>query len=173
MKNIFLLMILFNFIFASFLDNLKTFSADFSQIIDGEIGAASVKYEGELIASNNNAKWTYNTPIKKEIYINNGKVFIYEPMMNEVIISNIDNNLDFLNLLRNLKKVENEIYKGVVEDIEYVLIFKDNLPYNLNYIDGLGNRVNIFFKNVKINEIINSSLFEFIIPNDADIIETK
>lgn len=155
-----------------FADNITTFKANFKQIVRGERGSSEVIYYGNMIAnSENKARWIYTKPIKKEVYINEDLIQIYEPLINEVTLLNTTNELDFLSLLKKLKQISKDTYRATIDNVLYTLNFKDNLPYSLEYKDSLENTINIILLDVLLNEDINKADFIFEIPKDADIVQ--
>ena len=54
--------------------NFNTFSSDFIQIVKSK--NSTLSYSGHFILSKDQAYWSYDTPSKKEIYINNNPFYI-------------------------------------------------------------------------------------------------
>ncbi len=56
--------------------NFNTFSSNFTQIVKSK--NSTLSYSGHFILSKDQAYWSYDTPSKKEIYINKNQVTIVE-----------------------------------------------------------------------------------------------
>ncbi|PAF51351.1 hypothetical protein BKH43_01550 [Helicobacter sp. 13S00401-1] len=170
-KYVAFLVLLFSLSFGSPLTNIKTFKANFTQEIKGEVGAKSIFYQGSLEATSDNlALWNYTLPFKKQVYIEHGKAYIYEPMLNQVTIGSFDSQADFLGVLKNAKKIDEDTYEATINKHVYTLKLKDSKPYILSYKDDLGNEAIIVFKNVEINKDLKATDFDFHIPEDAEIV---
>ena len=86
------------------LDNLNSFQADFMQSVTDDKNA-TLHYSGSITAQKpQNVLWKYTTPIKKSIYINQNRITIVEPEIEQVIIKDLDTNLDFFTMMQNAKK---------------------------------------------------------------------
>ncbi|PAF44973.1 LolA-like outer membrane lipoprotein chaperone [Helicobacter sp. 11S02629-2] len=157
--------------FGETLTHIKSFKANFTQEIQGEIGAKSIFYKGTLEATSTNlALWNYTLPFKKQVYIEHGKAYIYEPMLNQVTIGSFDSQADFLGVLKNAKKIDENTYEATINKHVYTLKLKDSKPFTLSYTDDLGNNAIITFSNVKLNEKLDKADFDFKIPEDAEIV---
>ncbi|EOH1440993.1 LolA-like outer membrane lipoprotein chaperone, partial [Campylobacter jejuni] len=69
--------------------NFNTFSSNFTQIVKSK--NSTLSYSGHFILSKDQAYWSYDTPSKKEIYINKNQVTIVEHDLEQVIFSHLDN----------------------------------------------------------------------------------
>jgi len=171
MKKLIFLMFIFSLeVFGGVLQDLKTFSADFTQQIDDKENKI-VTYKGKLFAKKpQTALWKYMKPIQKDVYINNHSVVIIEPDLEQVIMRNIKNDFNFFELLENAKKIGTNKYIAHYNDFEFTLIFNGKDIEKLLYKDNFENLVTITFSNQKYNEKINSSLFQPKIPKEYDVI---
>lgn len=151
--------------------NLKSLKADFKQEIKGERGAIPVIYEGRFYAANNKVKWEYLTPLKKEIYLEKSAAYIYEPALKQVTLGKLKENIDFIQILKRVKKNAKGEYETTIADVKYTLIAKDSKPYLLSYIDSLDNQIRILFTNVQMNVAIDANVFLFQPPDDVEYID--
>lgn len=164
-----LFIVLPNFLF-SYGENIKSIQADFEQITISH--SSNIKYIGKFYAkSPGSIKWIYETPIQKEIYINNKKSVIYEPMLEQVYEENNNRNIDFFSILKDAKPSSEGKLKAVVENNEFILELKNNIPYKLSFQDEFSNTIEILFKNVKLNQKIDDKEFKFIAPSNVDIVK--
>jgi len=156
---------------ASDFKNLKTFEASFVQTITNSSGNEA-KYKGSIyIKEPNKIKWQYKDPIKKSVYMKKYTVTIIEPELEQVIITKLDKEINILNLLKNSKKISNNIYTSDFNNIQYRLTLKNKKLQQISYQDELENNVVISFKNVKQNQKINNKIFKFTIPLEFDVIK--
>lgn len=167
-KNIFIFLTVF-IVYAKSLDikNIKTIKADFIQSINSD--NKTIKYRGIVYANSDfMAYWRYDSPIKKEIYINKNKIIIYEIDTKQAIISN-DVKIDFIKLLENAKEQGGELI-SIINNIQFNITIKDEKPYIIEYIDELDNKISITLNNVTINKQINKDIFNPKLPKDIEII---
>lgn len=171
----FLLSIIFGFTFLSaYGENLNSFEAKFIQTTYQ--GKEKIIYQGSLIAKRPHmAKWIYTLPLKKEIYLNENMVLVYEPALFQATISKLDQNIDFFSIIKQAKlesSTQNiSIYGAKIGDTLYHLEIKDDLPYRIIYNDALDNRVEVQFSLQKINIQMPDSTFIFHPPEGIDFIE--
>lgn len=155
------------------LKDIKTFSADFTQILySNDEGAQNkITYQGKIQAlAPSNLRWSYQTPIPKEIFIQEGVMIVYEPKLKQAIFTRLQENINLLYLLKNAKKITENHYEAIISEQKYDLLLENGIPAKISFSDSLGNQVEICFKNAKINSTIDSALFEFKPTSEIDII---
>lgn len=154
---------------ASVLD-MDSFEAEFKQTITDE-KAKVLTYTGSVVASKPNyALWKYEAPITKEIYINQNRVIVIEPEIEQVIYKRIDTNLDFLQIMKLAKEIEPNKYKAVFQNVVYIISVKESQIGSITYKDSFDNAIAITFSKQKQNHKIAQELFNPKIPADFDII---
>ena len=95
-----------------FAENLNTFSAHFVQTVTDDKNTV-IKYSGDIKAKRPDmAMWNYVQPVKKEIYIRNEDLVIIEPEIEQVIMKKVGNTIAFFEMLKNAKKVNDNLYKA-------------------------------------------------------------
>ncbi|MDD2357011.1 MAG: LolA-like outer membrane lipoprotein chaperone [Thiovulaceae bacterium] len=153
-----------------FAENLNTFSAHFVQtVVDDK--KTTIKYNGDIKAKRPNmAMWNYTNPVKKEIYINSSDLVIIEPEIEQVILKKVGNTIAFFEMLKNAKKVNNELYKATYEKLKIDIHVKANKIDSITYLDELENRVTIQFTNQVENQKMDDKVFSAKIPADFDIV---
>lgn len=167
-------LILFSFsLFAyssSDIKNLESFYSNFKQ----EITSSSknvIEYKGKVfIKKNGKILWKYETPVIKNVYIDNSMAIVDEPDLEQVIFTQLQSEINIIKLLNDAKKVDNETLTSTIEDIKYTIKSKDNKIEKILYQDTLDNSVEILFSNVVQNESISDDIFKFIIPSHYDVI---
>ncbi|MCE3040406.1 LolA-like outer membrane lipoprotein chaperone [Helicobacter anatolicus] len=150
--------------------NITSIEANFLQVTYQ--GEEKITYSGILYAKTPNfAKWVYQNPLKKEIYLNGNEVAIYEPMLEQVTLSTLTQKNDFFTILHAAKLGEDGNYHAIIANTHYTLILKNNIPYQIHFVDELQNTIKITLKNVKTNITIPDNTFIFTPPPHIDIIK--
>ena len=169
MKHILLSILLSTFLFAS-LDNIKSFEADFIQMVTDDKGKV-LTYNGSVIASKpQNALWDYTKPITKKIYINSQSVTVIEPEIEQVIIRRIESNFDFFNMIKKAKKTGENSYLAIFKSSEFIIETEKSLIKSISYSDEFENSVQILFENQRQNRDINKTIYIPNIPVEFDVI---
>lgn len=155
---------------SSDIKNLESFYGNFKQ----EITSSSknvIAYKGKVfIKKNGKILWKYETPVIKNVYIDNSMAIVDEPDLEQAIFTQLQSEINIIKLLNDAKKVDNETLTSTIEDIKYTIKSKDNKIEKILYKDMLDNSVEIVFSNVVQNEDISDDIFKFIIPSHYDVI---
>lgn len=169
--------LLFTLIFASSLiastnlSSLKSFKADFTQIVVNESNK-SIEYKGEVFIKNSGkVLWKYKTPILKNVYLINDQVIVDEPELEQAIYTKLEQTIDMIKLLKEAKKIDKDLYQANLYEIDYFITLKEGKIRSLAYKDQLANRVSINFSNIEQNIKISDEIFNFLPPKYYDIIE--
>ncbi|HIV49476.1 LolA-like outer membrane lipoprotein chaperone [uncultured Helicobacter sp.] len=160
--------------------NLKSLKADFEQIIITEDGAEA-SYFGTLEAkAPNKAKWVYEPPMQKEVYVNEGKISVYEPPLKQVHISTLTTQSDVFEIL---EKATPEVdsagkptgrYTTTLNETLYTITFSTKgLLQEISYRDSLQQTTRIIFSRHTLNPKIADLVFVFTPPKDVDVIVAK
>ncbi len=152
--------------------NLETFTATFSQNITS-LNGKSIKYKGEVFIKNTGKiLWKYKDPVEKNVFVINNYVIIDEPELEQAIYTQLENEINIINLLKTSTKIEENKYITKVDNTEYLILTKkdENNISKIQYKDKLDNNIEIIFNNVKQNEKINEEVFRFTAPDYYDII---
>ncbi len=159
-----------NLLFALDFRDKTSFEASFEQSIVNSSNS-EILYGGKLfIKEPSQVLWRYETPIQKDVYINDTEVVIIEPELEQVIVSRLQKELNILKLLNDAKKINENKYEADLYDTKYFLEIKDNELEKISYKDELDNSVTISFKNIRSNHQIPNEVFKYTIPNDYDIL---
>lgn len=153
--------------------NLNAMSADFIQYQTNQ-EKQELYYTGSFVAlSPYFAKWEYKQPFKKIVYLNDKTLISYEPLLQQVVYTKINQKLNFLKIIQNAKQDDGDknLFISEVEGQSYRLFVQDKIPVRLEYEDALGNFIVIEFKNVVLNPKISEETFLFSPPQDVDIIK--
>lgn len=171
-KNIIIFLFILNTtLIANDFKNLKTFEASFTQTITNSSGN-EVKYEGLLyIQEPDKIKWIYQNPIEKFVYIKKNRVTIIEPELEQAIVTQLDKEINILNLLKNSQKISGNLFLSHFNNIDYSLTLENKKLKQISYKDELENDVLISFEKIQQNHKIDQKIFNFLIPLEFDIIK--
>lgn len=155
---------------------LESFQADFTQTVsnkeESNVSQKPIEYQGKILAkSPNMALWEYTAPIPKSIYIKGPEVIIYEPLLEQATVSSIKENIDLFHLVGNAKEIRPNLYLShILEQDYYLSVSSEGVLQSIEFSDKLGNVVNITFKEIVVNEPIDSLLFEFAPKSSVDLL---
>ncbi|RAX56704.1 hypothetical protein CCZ01_08645 [Helicobacter monodelphidis] len=157
-------------VFGAF-ENLKSLEGDFIQTIVTSEGE-QVSYKGYLYMKKPHfVRWNYIEPTPKELFSDGKKALIYEPLLEQVTLLNINQKmLNFSTLLSKAKKGEDGKFYANIENTEYVVsVDKKGIPMLIAYQDEFENKINIIIQNYKSNHNIPNNTFTFTPPKGVDL----
>ena len=155
--------------FAS-INTIESFDADFIQSVTDDKNKV-ITYSGHITAAKpKSAIWHYIEPVNKTIYINAYEVTIVEPEIEQVIVRTIESNFDFFNMIRDAKKVKQDLYEAKYKDSNFIIKTQNNLIKSISYIDEFENNVEIVFDKQKQNKKIDLKYFIPKYPLEFDLI---
>ncbi len=170
MKIIILSLIFLINLFGAF-EDVNTFKANFKQVIINEQNK-TIEYEGEVyIKKPNFAFWEYKKPVIKQVYLIEQEVTIVEPELEQIIFTKVEENIDFLQILKNAKKTSSQSYEALIKDERYFLFMENNLLKKVQFNDKMDNKVSIEFFNQQKNVNIEDKIFIPLVPEEFDIIK--
>lgn len=150
--------------------HLKTFSADFTQTISGA-KHSKIGYSGTIKAKlPNMIKWDYIKPIKKTVYVNNDQITIIQPLIQQAIVTNINNTLPFFSIVKNAKQIAPNRYQTLFNKTKIYLTTNKNKIVSIMYHDQLQNKVTITFTHQEQNKRLSNQIFHAVIPSSYDVI---
>jgi outer membrane lipoprotein carrier protein len=174
------------------LSQAKTLTARFSQLtLDGS-GTQLQETAGELSLKRPGLfRWHTDAPAEQVLVSNGQKVWLYDPDLNQVTIQVMDQRLTHtpaLLLSGDVSKISENFevsYKEGGSVVDFVLkpkakdslfdnlrlSFRSGVINDMQLIDSVGQRTNILFLGVKMNEPIETAQFTFAVPAGADVIE--
>lgn len=155
---------------AQSLQNITSISADFTQEIKSDENEGAIKYSGSLVArADSKAYWRYESPMKKEIFVDKKRIMIYEPEFEQVIVSDkVD--LDFVAILNAVQKKGDSQWESVVNNQKFIITMQGDKPHKISYKDELDNEVVITLKRVVLNQKFGDEVFVFRMPSSAEVI---
>ena len=180
---------------ASFADieqiDFETMSASFEQIIGSDKNSKENISKGYLVIKKPDYMlWHINDPTEKVIIFKEGLISIYDPDLNQVIKTEIDEfkEANWIRILMGESElIENYEQKIDVFDshtlVRFESLFKDPIgnAFTIKIKEGLieyidieqseRERIYIALQDIDINEKIDVQYFDGLIPNDVDVIE--
>jgi outer membrane lipoprotein-sorting protein len=151
--------------------DFNSYEANFIQTITNNTNNI-IKYTGKIYVQNNsNILWQYLKPVAKSVYIIGKKVYIEEPELEQVIISNIHKELNLFNIINNSTKIKENIFQNSINNITYTIKIKDKKLISINYIDEIDNKIEILFLNGLKDYPLEKGLFDYVPPFYYDIIK--
>jgi len=177
-----------------FLKNFKSLEAKFVQRLINENGKVLEKTDGILyLQQPGKFHWSYLNPYKQEIISDGAVLWVFDEDLEQVTITDIGNTIEKTPAGIILKN--DSIYKhfvqvdmGIIEGFDWIeLTPKDinaqyrniRLGFNQDKLgmmiieDYLGQTTRIDFSDVKKNPELSSALFNFEIPDTADVIDER
>jgi outer membrane lipoprotein carrier protein len=174
------------------LSQAKTLTARFSQLtLDGS-GSQLQETAGELALQRPGLfRWHTDAPAEQLLVSNGQKVWLFDPDLNQVTIQVLDQRLTHtpaLLLSGDVSKISENFsvtFKEGGSVVDFILkpkakdslfdnlrlSFRSGVINDMQLIDSVGQRTNILFLGVKMNQPIVASQFTFSVPAGADVIE--
>ena len=176
----------------AFISSSKTLTADFKQISFDEQGSPTQTSFGLFYLQRpGKFRWDYQKPYIQEIVSNAGKVWFFDADLEQVTIKKLDQSLGStpaLLLTGEVSLEENFTLEkqGTDADMVWIKLLPKNEESGFNYIliglekgrlagmelsDSFGQLTRIYFSEVKTNINIDPDVFEFTVPEGADVFE--
>jgi len=174
------------------LDRAQTLSGRFSQLtLDGS-GTQLQETSGQLALKRPGLfRWHTDAPQEQLLVSNGQKVWLYDPDLMQVTIQTLDQRLTHtpaLLLSGDVSKIRENFeitFKEGGDVVDFILkpkakdslfdssIGRTDFPQgnHMQLIDSIGQRTNILFREVKMNQPLDAAQFNFEVPPGADVIE--
>ncbi|MBU0809337.1 outer membrane lipoprotein chaperone LolA [Pseudomonas sp. GWSMS-1] len=174
------------------LNQAQTITARFSQLtLDGS-GTQLQETAGQLVLKRPGLfRWHTDAPMEQLLVSNGEKVWLYDPDLLQVTIQALDQRLTHtpaLLLSGDVSKIRENFdisHKEGGNVVDFILkpkskdtlfdslrlSFRNNVLNDMQLIDSIGQRTNILFLNVKMNEPQDNAQFTFDVPAGADVIQ--
>lgn len=171
---------------------LQNMSADFQQTVVEADGTVLQKTSGKMaLARPNKFSWQTTSGIEQLIITNGERLWIYDPQLKQVTIRSLTASINQTPLLLIMNSSGNLNKNFIIEKIKstdgkdwfrlksknkndvftsITVVFSGVEIQQLFFVNQLGQKTNLIFTNIKINQknIIN---FNFLIPKDVDVID--
>ncbi|MET1076507.1 MAG: outer membrane lipoprotein chaperone LolA [Pseudomonas sp.] len=174
------------------LNQAQTITARFSQLtLDGS-GTQLQETAGELALKRPGLfRWHTDEPQQQLLVSNGEKVWLYDPDLEQVTIQTLDKRLTHtpaLLLSGDVSQIQENFeisHKEGGDVVDFTLkpkakdslfdslrlSFRNGVVNDMQLIDTIGQRTNILFLNVKMNEKLDIKQFTFEVPEGTDVIE--
>jgi outer membrane lipoprotein carrier protein len=174
------------------LSQAKTLTGRFSQLtLDGS-GTQLQETAGEMALQRPGLfRWHTDAPAEQLLVSNGQKVWLYDPDLQQVTIQVMDQRLTHtpaLLLSGDVSKISENFevtFKEGGSVVDFILkpkakdslfdnlrlSFRNSVINDMQLVDSVGQRTNILFLGVKMNEPVSASQFSFEIPAGVDVIE--
>ncbi|MCQ4346496.1 outer membrane lipoprotein chaperone LolA [Pseudomonas stutzeri] len=176
------------------LGQAQTLSGRFSQLtLDGS-GTQLQEASGEMrLKRPGLLRWHTDAPMEQLLVSNGEKVWLYDPDLEQVTVQALDQRMTHtpaLLLSGDVSKIRENftishreggsvvdfILKPKAKDTLFDtlrLSFRNGVINDMQLIDSIGQRTNILFLGVRLNEPLPDGLFTFQVPEGADVIEEQ
>lgn len=148
--------------------NFKNFSSDFSQSVSSK--NSKIDYSGHFILTQDKAFWSYDKPLKKEIYIDKNEIVIVEHDLEQVIFSTLDKTPNLNEIFKLAKKISPNEFEAKYENIVYRISLENNEVKSISYKDEFENDIFITLSRQSKNTKINEAVFTPKIPQSYDLV---
>lgn len=173
------------------LSNASTMTADFSQMTLSANGSSMQETTGNLALKRPGMfRWHTDAPAEQELVSNGQTIWLYDPDLEQVTIQEMDQRLTHtpaLLLSGDVSKLQENFVitwedSGNVIDFTLTpkvndtlfdslrLSFRDGVINDMQMSDAVGQRTNILFQDVKLNQSMDEGQFTFDIPDGIDVI---
>ena len=174
------------------LGQAQTISARFSQLTLDASGTQLQETAGQLALKRPGMfRWHTDQPMEQLLVSNGEKVWLYDPDLEQVTIQTLDQRLTHtpaLLLSGDVSQIRENFeidYKEGGSVVDFILkpkakdslfdslrlSFRNRVLNDMQLIDSIGQRTNILFLNVKMNEPVDDGQFTFDIPEGTDVIQ--
>ena len=175
-----------------FLASVRTLTADFIQQTIDEKGKISQESRGKFYLKRpGKFRWTYQLPYRQEIVADGGKVWFYDPDLEQVTVKTIDSALGSapaLLLSGQLKLSQRFVVtaQGKKDDLSWLELkpkdeedvfrrlrveMKDGRLHSMELADNFGQLTRIRFSEMKLNIPLGDEIFKFVPPPGVDVFE--
>ena len=179
-------------IFWSLIGSVQTYQSAFEQTSGlGDLGDFEIQNGRVIIKKPHFMKWSYGNPVERVIYKNERQLLIYDPLLSQVVITNLEeSSYSVLDLLfSENKKLRSKLViskiNSVGEKEKFLLVpsssdfgfltahveFTSGTLSSLRIKTNLEQIIKIKFSNVSQNADVPKSTFDFAIPKGTDVIE--
>jgi chaperone LolA len=177
-----------------YLQQLKSFTADFSQSIENENAQVREISSGEVYVEKPlRFHWQYRYPYEQQLIADGQTLWIYDQDLNQVIIKPVQVAIkgapasllsDTSALTKNYEVKHLEVIDGISwfvltpkntseEFKEFYMGFSEKGLEIMEIHDNFNQITRIIFDNTTVNARIDASIFSFTPPKNADIIDER
>lgn len=173
------------------LKQADTLTARFSQLSLDGTGTQLQETSGEIALKRpGQFRWHTDQPMEQLLVSDGQKVWLYDPDLQQVTIQTLDKRLTHtpaLLLSGDVSQISENFeisHKRSGDVVDFVLepkggdslfdslrlSFRSGVINDMQLIDSVGQRTNILFSNVEMNQPLEAGLFTFEVPEGVDVI---
>ena len=177
-----------------FFNNIDTMRAEFTQINKGVSSTSAIQGSGEIFLEKpNKLFWEMLEPYRKTMVINGSTMIFYDEDLNQALISDYikDNNSSWINLFMESKYsndaqlikeqtlIDDQYYVSfMIDDFRdqyksVIFVFQNERLNKVKLEDLSSQTIEIEFTAFEINPIIKETLFNFTVPQSADVLDQR
>ncbi len=174
------------------LNQSKTIEAGFSQLTLDASGSSLQETTGNMTVQRPGLFYWHTDAPQEQVVVSDGaKVTLWDPDLEQATIKKLDQRLTqtpALLLSGDISKISESFdisSKEQGEVLDFVLkpktrdtlfdslslSFRKGLVNNMRLVDSVGQRTDILFNNVKVNQPVPAGKFRFDVPKGADVIQ--
>ncbi|QEY60417.1 outer membrane lipoprotein chaperone LolA [Pseudomonas sp. C27(2019)] len=174
------------------LSSTQTISGHFSQLTLDSTGTQLQEASGQMVLQRPGLlRWHTDPPLEQLLVSNGEKVWLYDPDLMQVTVQKMDQRLTHtpaLLLSGDVSKISENFTITYTEGgpvIDFILTptakdtlfdtlrlsFRNGVINDMQLLDAVGQRTNILFMDVQVNEPIDAAQFVFEAPAGVDVIE--
>ncbi|MCG8325421.1 MAG: outer membrane lipoprotein chaperone LolA [Thiotrichales bacterium] len=178
----------------NFLKDLESLKAGFTQTLIDTKGNILEESAGVLVMQNpGKFNWEYRTPYMQSIITNGSTLWIYDADLEQVTIRDISQSVNntpaaILSGRENLDQHYRVLAKGEIDGVDtFELVprnpenqfqnieigFNNEQLFTMLMHDNLGQITRINFKNPVRNATVDATQFEFVLPDNIDIVDDR
>ena len=177
---------------SALLANAQTLTARFSQLTLDASGTRLQEASGQVALKRpGQLRWHTDAPLEQLLVSDGQQVWLYDPDLQQVTIQALDQRLTHtpaLLLSGDISQIRESFaleHKEAGDVVDFMLrpkssdslfdslrlSFRGGVINDMQLIDSVGQRTNILFLGVQMNEILNPDLFVFTVPEGVDVIQ--
>ena len=177
---------------SALLGSTQTISGKFSQLTLDSTGTQLQEASGQMVLQRPGLlRWHTEPPLEQLLVSNGEKVWLYDPDLLQVTVQKMEQrrtHTPALLLSGDVSKISENFaisYKEGGPVIDFILTptakdtlfdtlrlsFRNGVINDMQLLDAVGQRTNILFMDVQVNEPIDASQFVFEAPPGVDVIE--
>src|SRR5690554_6424207 len=177
---------------SALLSRTETISGQFSQLTLDSTGTQLQEATGQMALKRPGLlRWHTDPPLEQLLVSNGEKVWFYDPDLWQVTVQKMDQRLTHtpaLLLSGDVSKISENFtitYQEGGPVVDFILTptakdtlfdtlrlsFRNGVINDMQLLDAVGQRTNILFMGVKVNEPVDASQFVFDAPAGVDVIE--
>ena len=174
------------------LSSTQTITGSFSQLTLDSTGTQLQEAAGEMVLQRPGLfRWHTNPPLEQLLVSNGEKVWLYDPDLMQVTVQKMDQRLTHTPALllsgdvSEISKNFSITYKEGGPMLDFILTptakdtlfdtlrlsFRNGVINDMQLLDAVGQRTDILFMDVKVNEPVDADAFVFEAPTGVDVIE--